>query len=308
MQFSLFDVENISRNSFQKALKQFDLSAALTHLRAWQHTLDAPRDIEDKIRAVHTLQQQVFANGEAVTAVLGKVLKELESSDDLRPLNGEFRFLKEGLLRALAGRFTPEHFEYILPDLHPAEVLLELGEYERSAEQAERYLQTHGEHPALRQMHGFALFQLGREAAGLTSVTFALFDNPLSCDARFLLPGSVENKFIYLQHKFVRSEIAWLRLPFALWQDGVTYINPQATAFESMLKERIEAQREQALREPKTNMLQFNWLLYVAEMERLRNNGQGESDYLKELRQQMQQLNGDLFSNYLSVLRSYNNF
>jgi len=308
MQFSLFDDENISRIGFQKALKAFDLTAALKHLRIWQRTLDAPGDIEDKIEAVHTLQQQVIADEDTAMVLLGRLLRKAENTAFLRPLKGEFRYLKEGLLRALAGRFTPEDIDFIIPGLHPPEVLLELEEYDRAAELAQRFLQTYGEQPALRQLLGFALIKQGREAEGLTSITYALFDNPLSCDLRFLPSGPVRNKFLYLKHKLTRTEITWLRLPFALWQDGITYINPQAAAFESMLKERIETDSEQALRESKTNMLQFNRLLYVAEMERLRNNGQGESDYLKELRQQMQQLNGDLFSNYLSVLRSYNNF
>ncbi len=307
MQFSLFDDENISRIGFQKALKQFDLLAALNHLRVWQHTLDAPKNIEEKIQAVHTLQQQVFANEGHLPAALGTLLSEMETTGYLEPLEPEFRFLREGLLHALAEQFDAESFEYIVPGLHPSEVLLELKQYDRAVELAQRFLQTYGEQPALRQMQGYALFKLGQEAAGLTAFTFALFDDPLSCTARFLPPGPAVNKFVFLQHKFGRSETAWLRLPFALWQDGVTYISPKASAFESMLTERINAHRERALREPKINRLQFNWLLYVAEMERLRNNGAGESARLQELRQQMRQLSGDLFSAYVSVLRTYNN-
>ncbi len=307
MQYSLFDDENISRIGFQKALKEFDLLAALRHLQTWRSTLDAPKNIDDKMDAVHRLQQHVFAQNDALTAALGQLFRELENTDYLRPLETEFRFLKEGLLRALAERITPKDFEYIIPGLHPAEVLLELKEYDRSVELAQRFLQTYGEHPALRQMQGYALFKLGQEAAGLTAFTFALFADPLSCNVRFLPPGSVVNKFVFLQHKFGRSETAWLRLPFALWQDGITYISPKATAYELMLKERIEANRKQAARDPKINMLHFNWLLYVAEMERLRKNGQGETNYLKELRHEMQQLNRDLFSAYLSMLRTYKN-
>lgn len=308
MQFSLFDDENLSRVGYQKELKEFDLPLALEHLRTWQQTLDAPPDIELKIEAIHRLQKEIYADPGNLLTTLSILRNEYAETDFLSALEKDFKYLREGFNRALALNMGPDRYEFLVPGLHPAEILAELKKYDRVVETTERFIRHFGEHSYLRQIQGYALFKLGQEESAYTAYTFALFDDPLSCHYRFLLPGDFINKYVYLRHKTGREEIAWLRLPFALWLDGKTYISPRAAQFEQMLLKKTEQNKEKAKRDPKASQLQFNHLLYLAEMERLRHPRGHETEELKELRVAMKQLNQELFEAYIALLRSFRNF
>lgn len=308
MQTSLFDEDNLCRIGWQKALREFDLNGGLENLYSWQKTLDVPPNIDQKIEAVRRLKKEVYEDADNLLATLSALRKHYAQSAFLSPLKKEFKYLREGLNRALAKNMEPQRYEFLIPDLHPAEILVEIGAYDRAAQAVDGYIRHFGEHAFLRQIQAYALFKAGQEDRAYTAITYALFSDPLSCEERFLLPGFVTAKYRYLKHKTNRSETTWLRLPFALWLDGKTYIDPNAVSFEKELKIKTEQNKEKASRDAQVGQLQFNHLLYLSEMERLRNPRGKETDVLKELRNEMKQLNRELYEACIALLKPFRNY
>ncbi len=308
MQFSLFDDENLCRIGWHNALKAFDLPAALENLHSWQKTLDAPPQIEQKIKAVQRLQKEIYAESDNVLANLSVLRKGYAQIEYLSALKKEFKYLREGLNRALTQNIEPGFYEFLIPDLHPAEIFMELGKFDRVVETTEEFFRHFGEHAYLRQIQAYALFKLGQNARANTVATFALFNDPFKCTERFLLPGDFSNKFKYLKYKTGSEKTAWLRLPLALWLDSKTYISSQETQYEQLLLNKTEKNRGQAKYDTEAGQLQFIRLLYLAETERLRLSRGQETETLKQLRAEMKELNRELFEAYLGLLRSFRNF
>ena len=308
MQYSLFDDENLCRIGWQQALKEFDLLAALENLYSWRKTLDVPPNIEQKIEAVQRLQKEIYSNTDNLLNALSMFRKEYAETDFLSVLQKEFKYLREGLNRALALNMDADRCDFLVPGLHPAEILVELEEYERTVKTTDCFIRQFGEHSYLRQIQAFALFKSGLEERAYTASNIALFYDPLNCKERFLLPGAYTNKYLYLRHKTGREETAWLRLPFALWLDGKTYISPNEAQFEKELLTKIDQNKEKAKRDSGAGQQQFNHLLYVAEIERLRYPRGHETEALKGLRRSMKELNQELFGAYIGILKPFRNF
>lgn len=303
MQLSLFDQEH--RLNFQKNLKKFNLDDAIVDLQKWGRTFDAPADIDAKIESVQTLQRDYAASGDIMH--IARLVKNFDEQPFLSPLKSDFKFLFRGLNQFLYDRLDKSFNDFIVDDLHPAEVFISLEAYSEAVHSIELYIQEHGEDAYLRELQGYAWFRYGDERAAYTAFTYALFNDPLACKTKYLLPGDYVNKYVFLLNKLGREQSALLQLPFALWRDGKTYICAGNSRFESLLKGRAEDNKNAALRDPAGNIRQFNYLLYLAEMERLRSGKSQNPDRLKALREQMRAINSEMFNTYLAVLQSFRN-
>ncbi len=61
------------------------------------------------------------------------------------------------------------------------------------------YFNKFGEDALLRQLQGYASFRQGDEKSAKIAFCYALFNNPLSCSAKYIYPREYEEKLHYLQ-------------------------------------------------------------------------------------------------------------
>ncbi len=307
MQLSLFDTKNVARNSFRKNLSLFKLDRALKDLDIWKSTFDAPERLSEKAEVVNEIKNKLQTSDAEAVLYLAHLRQDYDRLSFLEPLQEEFRFLLEGLNKAIYDRLDKEAFDFIVKDLHPAEIFISQNDFKAAVQSVNRYIRFFGEQPFLRELQGFAYSKSGKERESFTAYTFALFNDPLQCKPEYLLPRSYRNKYRFLLKQTGSSENALLKLPFALWEDGKTYIDPEASAYEDFLQRRIEKNRNEALNNHRANIFQFNFYLYLAETERLRSQRNQLSERLQNLQEQMRKLNQDLFSRYRNVLHSFGN-
>ncbi|NOX89727.1 MAG: hypothetical protein GXO77_11920 [Calditrichaeota bacterium] len=307
MQLSLFDTKNMARNSFRKNLSLFKLDRALNDLDIWKNTFDAPESLTGKAGAVNEIKNKLQTSDAEAVLYLAHLRQNYDRLSFLEPLREEFRFLSEGLDKAIYDRLDKEAFDFIIEELHPAEIFISQNDFKAAVQSVNRYIRSFGEQPFLRELQGFAYSKSGKERESFTAYTFALFNDPLQCKPEYLLPRSYRNKYRFLLKQTGSSENALLKLPFALWEDGKTYIDPEASAYENLLEKRIEKNRSLARNDPRANILQFNYYLYLAETERLRSQRSQVSERLQNLQEQMWKLNPELFSRYRNVLHSFGN-
>ncbi len=304
MQLSLFSVENQSKELYRKHLRQFELQRALHELMVWERTVDRPQNLPQKAQAIQFILDEVQKNGKGAVVFLAHLRQNLQSLPELEPLAEDFTFLAEGINKTLNARLTENDFDFILENLHPAEIFLMEQEFEKALNVSEQYLQTFGEHPFLRQLQGAAYWGLSQEKESRMAYTMALFNNPLECKVEFFWPRAFKNKMQYLLSKMADLERALLHLPLALWEEGRTLIDPQNLSFEQFIEQNLQKHGEK-LQTVKEIFLDFLHLLYLAEVERLRNFGREKSERLKTLQQSMRQRQADLYQRYENALRRF---
>jgi hypothetical protein len=308
MQTSLFDHKNIYINAFRKSLSELKLKEALVNLKKLGRTFNAPQNLDQKIKAVTDLDNAIENIEKKDVVDTADFIIKYNQHDFLKPLQPEFNYLEKGFKKALYNKLDPDSYEFIIPQIHPAEVFIEFEAYSKAINSIGCYLNKYGEHAYLRQLQGYAFYKSGNEKSALISFNYALFNDPLQCSDKYLYPEAYKNKFVYLLEKLQKSEATWLQLPFALWEDGKTIITPGADYFKKVLMEKIDENKKQALLDPILNILQFNHLLYLAEMTRLKNGANSGLDEIKEFRLQMKETNSNMFDLYMAGLQSFGNY
>ena len=304
MQTSLFDQKNIYINAFRKSLGELNLKEALVNLKKLGRTFNAPQNLDQKIKAVADLENAIENLGEKDVVNIADFIINYNQHDFLKPLKPEFKYLEKGLKKTLYNKLNPDFYEFIIPQIHPAEIFVEFEAYIKAINSIGCYLNKYGEHAYLRQLQGYAFYKSGNEKSALISFNYALFNDPLQCSDKYLYPEAYKNKFAYLLEKLQKKDAAWLQLPLALWEDGKTIITPGADRFKKVLMEKIDANKKQALLDPVLNVLQFNHLLYLAEMARLKNGDNSGLNEIKEIRLQMKETNSNMFDLYIAGLQS----
>jgi len=307
MQLNLFDAGNLVKNSFREHLKAFHLTAAINDLNTMGKTLDAPAKTEEQHAALSRLLEALPAKRTEALRFLGALYVDFEQLPLAQILADNARFLKEGLSRALSERLDASDYDFIISGLHPAEIFIAVNDFAAAEQAAATYLRQVGERAFVRQLQACALYSLGKEEKALTAYTYALFNNPHRCRGSYLLPPAYYHKYEYLLRKHEKEEDALIRLPLALWQSGLTYIDAEGGRFTKLLERDIRTHDKEARRDAGENILQFNRLLYLAESERLRLGRHNTSEKLRDLQLTMQNLNGELFTMYINVLKSFRN-
>lgn len=307
MQISLFDDNNTNRLDFQESLAGFDLTGANKILDKWQKKLDAPKNLKEKKKALADLNDFMEKERQSLKLSLAELWLSYKEASWLKPLRQEFKHLFRGINKILSSHLSAQDFDFLLPGLHPAQVFIETENYLKAEACLAKYLREIGEHSFIRQLQGFVFLKQGREKDGLVAYTFALFNNPLQLSFSYLLPRDFKNKFLFLQKKMGGQEKGWLHLPFSLWRDGKTYIDPGANHFEIFLREKIEQEQTSSLSDPSKKIICFLHLLYLSEMIRLRHNAPGETNEVRDLHIQIQKINPEFLNTYKAVLRSYRN-
>ncbi len=307
MQLNLFDDGNIAKNSFRERLKSFSLQEALADLEVIRKTPDAPADIETHIDLLDRLMKELPDNTAEALIFLGNFYIDFEHQPLVEILADDARFLKEGLARAMGERMNETQFDFIVPGLHPAEIFFAVKDFAAAERAAASFLKQKEENAFVRQLQACALYSMGEETSALTAYTFAFFNDPRVCRAQYIWPAAYHHKYDYLLRKYEQEESALIRLPFVLWQSGLTYIDTEALPFERLLQQSLREHEKEAQRTAEENILQFNRLLYLAESERLRLGRQNTSDKLAELQQTMQELNDEMFAVYINILKSFRN-
>ncbi len=300
MQTNLFDDENYYRNAYRQALNDFDLDKAVTILKKWQKTFFPPVDINDKIKTLEKLS--LYAEEEI--HILGELYVNLYSLDYLSLFKDERRNIKRGLTQKIYSLINSENIDFIIPQLHPAEIYINMEDFKSVFFCCGQFLNQFGEHPLIRQFEAYAYYQKGESNSAAISTTYALFDDVLHCSIEFLCPGNYLKKYNYLIHTFGSHRSALLRLPFALWKDGKTFIVPNDDKFEKYLRKKINSERKISEKGIEDNTIYFYHLQYLAEMIRLRNVRKSISQELIELRTEMKEVNNDMFTAYMDVLSS----
>ena len=167
------------------------------------------------------------------------------------------------------------------------------------------YLNRNGEHSLIRQFEAYAFYQKGESNSASISTTYALFNNVLQCSTEFLCPANYVKRYNYLEHTLGNHHSALLKLPFALWKEGKTFIVPKDDKFEKYLRKLINSERKVSIKGNEETTIYFYHLQYLAEMIRLRSTRKSISQELVEIRTEMKTVNSDLFSAYMDVLSSY---
>lgn len=309
MQTSIFDKQNVCKAAYQKSLKEFNLQEALVNIGKWERALDAPADLPARKEALQIVQRQLSEAGETSLQYLATLKFNFEASADsfsfLIPLKNDHLYFLNGLHKAIYQRLAADPIEYIIPDIHPAGIFVEVGEYSKAIKSVDQYIVRFGEDAYLRQLQGFAFFKQGQEKSAMIAFCYAIFNDPLRCSMKYLYPRDYERKFLALLEKKGQNQSAWLSLAFALWQEGLTFITPEATEFEAELKRKVADYKATSKSEPAIKLVHFNRLLYLAEMARLRSGRKNETEEIKRLREQMRDVNMEMFNSYLSVLRAF---
>ncbi|GEM_PF-2885065 len=299
-QTNLFDDENYYRNAYHVALREFNIEQAIKELKKWQKTFFPPADLHKKIIA---LMKLATVSTDDIN-VLSELYAGLYNTDYLTLFKDERRYIKRGLALKIYNLLTEQEYNFIIPALHPAEIYIEMEDFKRVFSVCRQYLSHVGEKPLIRQFEAYAYYQEGNSNSTAISTTYAIFDNVLQCNPNYLCPGSFVKKFDYLSQMTGSSRSALLRLPFALWKDGKTFIVPNDDHFEKYLRRCINKERKIATRTVEEDTLYFYHLQYLAEMLRLRNTRKVVSRELMDIRTEMNEINNDMFSAYMNVLSS----
>ena len=300
IQTNLFDDENYYRNAYRLALNEFDIEKAINVLKKWQQTFFPPPDLANKIDALSKLSAVPLDNIE----ILADLYVNLYSVDYLNIFRDERHSIKKGLTQKIYRLLSPEDYDFIVPGLHPAEIYINSEDFKAVFSCCTQYLNRIGEHPLIRQFEAYTFYQKGDANSTTISTTYALFDNVLKCDVNFLCPGSYVKKYEYLMQISGSHHSALLRLPFALWKDGKTFIVPNDDKFEKYLRKRINKERRISTRTIEEDTLYFYHLQYLAEMLRLRNTRKVVSQELLNIRNEMSEANKDMFNAFMDVLSS----
>ena len=308
MQISLFDDHNRNRIDFQQCLSRFDLAGAEQVLDKWQKKLNAPSNLNQKREALSAFARFLKKERRQPQFALAELWLNYGTTPFLQPLRGEFRHLFNGINQALAGLLNNNDYDFLLPSLHPAQIFIQVEDYSKAQAVLEKYLNLGGEHSFIRQLLGAALWKAGNKKKALINYTMAFFNNPLQLSERYLYPGEFNNKYLFLREKSGDSEKAWLHLPFTLWQEGKTHVDPYAQRFESYLHDQIKNEQAGAHRSPSKKIIYFLHLLYLLEMRRLRYRSFRETEETKKWITEIKKLNPEWLNTYYGVLRTYHNF
>ena len=305
MQLSLFSLENQSREYFRKYLSEFNLNKALKELKLWQRSVDAPPDLAQKEAALLYILNNLEKQSNNRLLFLVNLYLNHENIIETVSLREDFRFLKQGLIKELA-RLLLDHetFDFVFEDLHPAEIFLLAGKYQRAVEVVEQYVTAYGEQAFLRQLQGAAFFKMEDDKQSRICYTLALFNDPQVCRPEYFWPRAFKNKMLFLQSKFSEPHLALLHMTLTLWEDGQLFIEPENQAFEKLIKDKIKQAENRSLNASESFLL-FLHLLYVAELERLRNFRADPSATLRQLRLEMQNVNKDWYLRYENALKKF---
>lgn len=300
-QIDLFSEENYFRNVYREALSKFDLNTAEQYLKKWQRTFSPPADLSNKLQTVISLKNRM----EESIEFFAHLYLNIYNMDSLNILKDDRLLLREGAAQKIYALLEPTQCEYILPELHPAEIFLSVKDYDAALACCGRYRVKNGEHPLIRLLESCAYAAKGEETSAAICATYALFDHPLKCRPDLLHLKAYAAAFEHLLQTYGKKELALLRLPFVLWKEGQTYIVPKDAAFETHLRRLIEKESNRSLRSLEEDIIHFYHLQYLAEMLRLRNGRQVISAELIEIRSKMKETATDLFAEYMNVLNSF---
>ena len=300
MQTNLFDDENYYRNAYHLALNEYDLLNAVSILKKWQKTFFPPADLNDKIKALEKLS----LSSDDEIHELSELYVNLYSLDYLSVFKDERRYIKRGLTQEIYSFLIPENYDFIIPKLHPAEIYINMEDYKSTLRCCGEYLNHKGEHSLIRQFNAYAYYQKGETNSASISTTYALFNNVLQCSTEFLCPGNYVKKYNYLEQTLGNHHSALLKLPFALWKDGKTFIVPNDDKFEKYLRKRINREKKVSAKGAEETTIYFYHLQYLAEMIRLRNTRKSISQELMDIRTEMKEVKNDMFIAYMDVLSS----
>jgi hypothetical protein len=299
MQLSLFDENNILKNTFRKKMADFDLTGARKALRELSTKLDQTEDTYEKIDAVFDLQAALAAEEHMDAKTLAELSVRLEEIKYLRPLAPEFCYLKKGFMRAITQKIDDDPREYIIPELHPAEVYIETMQYDKAIKSAAGFIDQHGEHAFLRQLTGFAYHEKGNEPLSYKNLGLAFFHNPLQCRESFLPPNQIMDVLRDLKRRISNSELAWVHLPFELWKQEIITVSYDDINYIKCITDLISGVTSDATRDAVGNGLLFIRLLYLAEALRLQNIDHSK---MIDLRARMKAIDPDGFDEYKEVI------
>ncbi|MCD6374573.1 MAG: hypothetical protein J7L94_03545 [Caldisericaceae bacterium] len=305
MQLSLFSVENKSKELYRKNLAAFNLQKAISELKLWHRSVDAPENLELKMQAVQFILDNLTLQPQNNLLFLAHLYQNAHQVKEVEPLLEDWRFLKKGLTRALADLLIKnEQFDFISEDLSPAEIFLLNSQFEETVRVVEKYVSSFGENAYLRQLQAAAYFKLNDEKQSRICYTLALFNDPRRCRPEYFWPRAFKNKMLYLQNKFPDAQQALLHMTFSLWEDGHLYLEPENTTFKAFIQEKIAAAAGKHLAAEESFLL-FLHYLYLAEVERLSNFSKEPTPDLKALRQKMQSINKGWYQRYETRLLKF---
>jgi hypothetical protein len=301
LQTNLFDDENYYRNAYRHSLNEFNIEKAIDVLKKWQMTFYPPADIHDKIQAL-----QLFSDSlEYKLDYLANLYSNIYTMDDFASLKNDRHNLKKGISKKIYSLLTPTEIDFINPELHPAEIYINMEDFKAVFSCTKQYFSHFGEHPLIRQFEAYAFYHKGETNSAAISTTYALFDNVTKCNTELLCPGSYAKKYDYLLQSSGNQQQSLLRLPFSLWKDGKTFIIPNDDKFEKYLRRTINKERKIAVRTIEDDIIYFYHLQYLAEMMRLRNVRNGISQELIDIRTEMSKTNREMFNSYIEILSSF---
>ncbi len=307
MQISLFDDDHRLRMEYVNALSLFELERARQILGQLNSKMEGPPDIAQKRQALDTLIDNHINIDDPPIASLARLIRSGKLESELGALQPDYFAIRKGAYYKLSQILPECNGDFLYLDLHPAEVYIETEQYKRALDFSEYYLNKKNEHPLVRQLQGYTFWKQNNDKAASISITYALFNNPLQCKPQYLCPKSVQDKFDAILMRATDLRKTMIFLPFELWKAGLAYITPQSYFFADILETLLESNKEKIKNDALLNRMYFNWLLYLAEMERLREGRQNLSRRLIQLRKEMQEVNDELYGAYLSVLESFRN-
>lgn len=300
MQLALFDENNILKNTYQKKLADFDLTGAQKTLVALSAKWDRPKNIIAKINAITGLHTKLASKKYVSVQSLAKLAVRLPEIEYLRPLEKDLNYLRKGLMKEISSKLDDKSCNYIIPELHPAEVYIETMEFDEAVQAATCFLTHNEERACLRQALGFVYYKKGNYYLSIKNLSLALFHNPLHCCERFLPQDEFMPVLNDLEKDIDDSDYVWIRLPFELWKQNKIPITYDDTNYIDHITKLTSIGSSNDTKDAIENGLMFIRLLYLAETLRLQN-----ADYSKmiDLRTRMKAIDPESFREYKEVIR-----
>ena len=299
MQQGLFEDHNLLTIGYQKDLRHFRLAGAYEKLLELKEKRAGRKALSGKVEAfvsLQTLAQELEAGD---IRALANLCLGLAGREALSGLNEDVQDIEEGFMREIAGRLGADDIDYIVPELHPAQVFLRIGEFDRAVDVVDRYCRDIGENTALRQLQGYAFWKNGINSRAKHSMSLALFADPLLCEEEMLVPEDFRKKLEDLQSQMESHEEAWLELPFTLWKRRMLPIVTDVPCAVEHLKQLLEEDRPAPELDKTRKAKRFLRLMYLAEISRLTTDDLFQKAYQRQL---MKEVDPEKFAMYMQTI------
>jgi hypothetical protein len=299
-QLSLFGIPQIILGDYHRAIKKGDWESLERIILSLDEPGNRPSGWQKKKLFWEKELVRIRENEDRSPTEMASYWEKLLLDFKDVELKPEFDDLQGYWFARLTDKLKDKDFDYLTENIHPSYCLLTMGRYQEGGHKALRYLNEKGENAQLRTYQSFCFDKMKRKREALTSLTFALFFDPLSVDIAFVFSNEIKNVYEVLKMRDADSRLVRAKWPFECWMERLVDI-----PLEEELADRITALyhgyflTEDAQTEF-DSQIYFNHLLYIAEISRQKTHIVASE--LLDIRNRMKDINGKAFKKYMESI------